>query len=100
MANVSDQSALAVMSLPLDALNLGASVKLVKIDAEGHEISVLRGMWELLLRCRPSLSSRVIRWKWNHSLGDWAMVSENWRDRQTGSTEHHNGIRDSQMCKF
>lgn len=41
------------LALPVDALGLSGPVRLVKIDAEGHEASVLAGMAQLLARCRP-----------------------------------------------
>jgi len=44
-----------VLTLPVDALAIPARVALVKIDAEGHEMSVLRGMTALLERDHPSL---------------------------------------------
>lgn len=44
-----------VLSTAVDALNLPSAVRLVKIDAEGHELSVLRGMIRLLSRDRPVL---------------------------------------------
>lgn len=46
---------LQVLCLPLDALDLPHEVRLVKIDAEGHELSVLRGMSGLLRRDHPIL---------------------------------------------
>lgn len=56
MANISeDVGALTVMCMPVDALNLSGSVSLIKIDAEGHEISVLRGMQQLLTHTAPVL---------------------------------------------
>jgi FkbM family methyltransferase len=46
---------LQVLCLPLDSLQLPHRVSLIKVDAEGHELAVLRGM-ERLLRCdRPTL---------------------------------------------
>lgn len=50
---------LTVLCLPLDAIALPAPVRLVKIDAEGHELSVLRGMRNLLNRDRPKLIVEV-----------------------------------------
>lgn len=47
-----DQTALAV---PLDALALDERVRLIKIDVEGHELSVLRGARALIERDRPIL---------------------------------------------
>lgn len=44
-----------VLCLPIDQLPLPRPVALVKIDAEGHELSVLAGMRRLLLRDRPKL---------------------------------------------
>lgn len=42
-----------VMTLPVDALPFEKPVKLVKIDAEGHEASVIAGMRGLIARSRP-----------------------------------------------
>lgn len=50
---------LSILCLPLDALPLPHAIKLVKIDAEGHELSVLRGMKNLLERDRPALIVEV-----------------------------------------
>ena len=44
-----------VLCLPLDAIPLPRRVRLVKIDAEGHDLQVLIGMKELLHRDRPVL---------------------------------------------
>lgn len=48
-------SGLQVLCLPLDALALPKRVRLIKIDAEGHELSVLRGVSKVLERDRPVL---------------------------------------------
>lgn len=45
----------AVLSLPLDALELPRRVSMVKIDVEGHELSALQGMRRLLERDHPVL---------------------------------------------
>lgn len=59
-------SELSVLTLPLDALKLPHKVALVKIDAEGHEAFVLRGMRELIKSSLPTLiietsSEEIIR---------------------------------------
>lgn len=43
---------------PLDALAL-RDVNLIKIDVEGHELAVLEGARETIVRCRPSLLIEV-----------------------------------------
>jgi FkbM family methyltransferase len=56
MAHLSDRpSALAILTLPVDALGLTQRIKLVKIDVEGHELAVLRGMHALIERDQPVL---------------------------------------------
>lgn len=49
------ESGFPVLCLPVDALALPHRIRLVKIDAEGHELSVLEGMKALLERDRPLL---------------------------------------------
>jgi len=44
-----------VMALPTDALRLAGPVALIKIDAEGHELSVLKGMRSLIQLRKPVL---------------------------------------------
>jgi FkbM family methyltransferase len=51
----SNSAGLAVLALPVDALALPVTVRLVKIDVEGHELAVLRGMRRLLERDHPIL---------------------------------------------
>ena len=53
------ETGLSILCLPLDAVPLPQRVKLVKIDAEGHELSVLRGMKNMLERDRPTLIVEV-----------------------------------------
>lgn len=50
-----DKSGLSVFTLPIDSLEIPARVSLVKIDAEGHDLHVVRGMRKLLQRDRPVL---------------------------------------------
>lgn len=46
---------LQVVTLSLDSILCEKQIALVKIDAEGHEAGVLRGMKEILRRDRPTL---------------------------------------------
>jgi FkbM family methyltransferase len=46
---------LRVLTTRLDSLELPCKVTLVKIDVEGHELAVIRGMEELLVRDQPTL---------------------------------------------
>jgi len=50
---------LQAMTLAIDSLCLPSAVQLVKIDAEGHELNVLRGMTQLLSRDKPVLIIEV-----------------------------------------
>lgn len=50
-----EPTGLAVLTVPLDALRLPQPVRLVKVDAEGHDEHVLRGMEALLQRDHPVL---------------------------------------------
>ena len=54
-----DAQGLQVLTLSIDSLALPHTVRLVKIDAEGHELSVLKGMVALLARDRPTLIIEV-----------------------------------------
>ena len=46
---------LEILCLSIDSLNLPQSISLVKIDAEGHDISVLKGMESILRKDHPIL---------------------------------------------
>jgi len=50
---------LQVMTLSIDSLRLPCTIRLVKIDVEGHELSVLKGMSQLLSRDKPILIIEV-----------------------------------------
>lgn len=56
-AHLSDSpdSGLQVLTLCLNSLNITNKITLIKIDAEGHEAGVLRGMHEILIRDKPTL---------------------------------------------
>jgi FkbM family methyltransferase len=51
--DVDGTDAVRVLTFAIDALSLPVAVRLVKIDVEGHELAVLRGMRGLLERARP-----------------------------------------------
>jgi FkbM family methyltransferase len=56
MAQLStDAVDLEVLCLAIDLLGLPKRISFAKIDAEGHELSVLKGMTELLRRDHPTL---------------------------------------------
>ncbi len=57
MAHLTESSAadLQVLCLAIDSLALAQPIKLVKIDAEGHDLSVLKGMSRMLNECHPIL---------------------------------------------
>jgi FkbM family methyltransferase len=54
-AHISSAGEYRVLCLPLDVIPMPGSVRLVKIDAEGHDLQVLVGMESLLQRDRPLL---------------------------------------------
>lgn len=55
-ANITEKKTdITSMSIPIDAIPIPHSIKLVKIDTEGHELFVIRGMHQLLLRDYPIL---------------------------------------------
>jgi FkbM family methyltransferase len=54
-AHIAPDGEYPVLCLPLDAIPIPGSVRLVKIDAEGHDLQVLLGMESLLQRDRPRL---------------------------------------------
>jgi FkbM family methyltransferase len=53
--STASNAALSIMCAPIDNLRLPRRISLIKIDAEGHEAAVLRGIHELLRRDRPVL---------------------------------------------
>lgn len=50
-----EKSQLTVLCMPIDYLNIPERITLAKIDVEGHELSVLKGMKSLLVRDHPIL---------------------------------------------
>lgn len=57
-ASISDErneTDLNILAMPVDNLNLQNKVGFIKIDAEGHEPSVVRGLHKLLERDKPRI---------------------------------------------
>ena len=52
---MSDGAALTVYSVAIDSLDLPHALRLAKIDAEGHEWTVVQGMKRTIERVRPVL---------------------------------------------
>jgi FkbM family methyltransferase len=50
-----DEGDLTVLTVSVDSLRIPKAIRLVKIDAEGHELSVLKGMRDTLTRDHPVL---------------------------------------------
>lgn len=53
--SASEKSDLTVLAIPIDSLGFDRPITLVKIDAEGHEAFVLKGMHQLLVTYHPIL---------------------------------------------
>ena len=58
-AHISAIGPFRVLAMPIDSLSLAGPVRLVKIDVEGHELSVLQGARSLLERGRTSFVLEV-----------------------------------------
>ena len=50
-----EPTGMGALAISIDSLNVPKKVRLVKIDAEGHDYSVITGMTELIRRDRPIL---------------------------------------------
>lgn len=50
-----DKNGLMVFCIPIDSLPLNHRIKMIKIDTEGHELSVLHGMKKLLQQDHPMM---------------------------------------------
>ena len=53
--NTNKDNALSVLTISLDSLEINQRIAHVKIDAEGHEASVLGGMEEIMIEYHPTL---------------------------------------------
>lgn len=54
-ARLSISGTLRVLCFSIDSLQLSKSIRLIKVDAEGHELSVLQGLSVVLGRDHPTL---------------------------------------------
>lgn len=75
LSSVKD-SALSVLTLSIDSLNIGRRVTLIKIDAEGHEAFVLAGMKKLIKKHHPTLIIENPSQDINTNLASFGYVSE------------------------
>lgn len=57
----------SVLTLPIDSLQL-PRVSLIKVDAEGHDLAVLRGAQALIERDRPAL---IVECELESEVSDW-----------------------------
>jgi FkbM family methyltransferase len=55
ISKASNQTSESKLGLSIDALNLPHRVKLIKVDVEGHELAVCKGMTGLIQRDHPLL---------------------------------------------
>lgn len=67
-ARICPEGEYPVLCLPLDSIPLTRPVRLVKIDAEGHDLQVLMGMELLLRKDRPLL---IVEGSLSGSLASW-----------------------------
>jgi FkbM family methyltransferase len=73
---------LQVLCLPLDALILPVRVRLIKVDAEGHDLEVLYGAESIIARDRPTL---IIESAESGPIPDWLRQREYVFQRYPGS---------------
>ena len=67
-AHIAPEGEYRVLCLPLDAIPMLGQVRLVKVDAEGHDLQVLQGMQTLLHRDRPLL---IVEGSQTGSVATW-----------------------------
>lgn len=95
----STDSELRVLTVSLDAMRIPKTIGLIKIDAEGHEMLVLKGMRETLRRDRPLLIVEMNHrevWEFLGSL-DYAGI------RLPGSPNavfHRNDLRWEDLARY
>jgi FkbM family methyltransferase len=67
-ARIASRGEYEVLCLPLDAIPIPGRVRLVKIDTEGHDLEVLRGMRALLENQRPTL---IVEASLTGAIAEW-----------------------------
>lgn len=70
----------SVIALPLDSLALSKPISFIKIDAEGHEESVLAGMWKLIEAARPVMVVETRSLAVEQSIVAVGYTAERWQD--------------------
>jgi FkbM family methyltransferase len=71
-ARLSDGGSYPVLCLPLDGIPFAQRVKLIKVDAEGHDLDVLKGAETLIARDGPvliveaAIDSEIAAWLRHH----------------------------------
>jgi FkbM family methyltransferase len=87
-ARLSSSGNVRVLCLPLDVIPIPEAVRLVKIDAEGHDLEVLVGMESLLKRDRPML---VVEASQNGPAALW-LRERGYSIRKAGASDSFNII--------
>jgi FkbM family methyltransferase len=67
-ARLCDSGGLTVLCSPVDSIPIPHRIRLIKIDAEGHDLSVLEGMQALIERDRPVL---IVESAEGGAIPDW-----------------------------
>jgi FkbM family methyltransferase len=105
-AEIREDGKAKVKGAMIDSLNL-QKCRLIKIDAEGHELHVLRGAVKTLERCRPALyveadrqylQQELISWLVDHGYRCWWHKPKMFRpDNFNGTKRNVFGVTESIM---
>jgi FkbM family methyltransferase len=71
-ARLSNEGEHPVLCFPLDSMPIPQRVRLVKIDAEGHDMDVLKGMASVIERWRPVL---IVESRETGEIADWVRAA-------------------------
>jgi FkbM family methyltransferase len=75
-------SGVPVLCLTLDSLSLPHPVRLIKIDAEGHDLHVLKGAQRMIQRDRPVM---IVEGSESGAVAEWLRERDYVIQRRTGS---------------
>jgi len=70
-----DNGGESVLCIPLDSLKFLRHISLIKLDVEGHEEQVVRGMEQLVKASRPVLIAEKSGGTWDDTLKEWGYES-------------------------